>query len=145
MNNVLRVALASLFAMPSLVLAQAACPAGTVQFDAVGKTITMAVTGSTMCAVRGGDRWQEFHQAGGVLIDYKLGPGDAVDPSEQVGTWSTNDASSTGTHNYGSGGAFTWRVCRPAAGVSPLTLVSTGGAGTVANVGLARGGPLQCP
>lgn len=149
MTNVLsRIAIASLIAVPNLALAQASCPAGTIPFAATGQTVTLALTGNTMCAVRGSDRWQELHRADFALIDYKRGPGHPVDPTEQVGTWTSNDAASTVTHNYGTGGVFTWLVCRPAgppAGVSPMTLVSTGAAGTVTNVGLQRGGPSPCP
>ncbi len=43
--------------------------------------------GSTMCASRGGDSWQEEHHTNGQLWDYKLGDGHAVDPRKQVGSW----------------------------------------------------------
>ena len=33
------------------------------------------------------DRWQEEHISGGNLFDFKKGPGDAIDPRVQVGTW----------------------------------------------------------
>ena len=49
--------------------------------------VATLVTGKTACATRGSERWQEFHQAGGSLIDYKLGPTSTTDPSEKVGTW----------------------------------------------------------
>ena len=45
------------------------------------------ISGTTVCASFGGDEWQEEHRAGGPLWDYKKGPSDPVDPSEQVGTW----------------------------------------------------------
>ena len=41
-------------------------------------------TGST------NDRWQEEHNDGGALFDYKKGPADKVDPRVQVGTWERN-------------------------------------------------------
>ena len=67
-------------------------------------------SGNTVCAQRAGDRWQEYHQGtgSGDLIDWKMGPGHAVDPSKQVGTWS---ATSSGlAYNYGSGGNYTYQV-----------------------------------
>ena len=64
--------------------------------------------------------WQELHvgASGGDLIDYKRGPppGETVDPSKTVGTWSVSPngtgtgSNSTVTHNYGSGGTFTYTV-----------------------------------
>ena len=70
--------------------------------------LSAAFSGNTVCAQRAGDRWQEYHQVGGALIDWKMGPGHAVDPSKQVGTWS---ATSSGlAYNYGSGGNYTYQV-----------------------------------
>ena len=70
--------------------------------------LSTAFSGKTVCAQRAGDRWQEYHQVGGALIDWKMGPGHAVDPSKQVGTWS---AMSSGlAYNYGSGGNYTYQV-----------------------------------
>jgi hypothetical protein len=68
--------------------------------------------GNTVCAANGGDAWQEFHQSGGVLIDYKKGPTDTVDPSETVGSWSVtgNDPEATVTYNYGSGGIYSYAI-----------------------------------
>lgn len=51
-------------------------------------SVTAVLQGSTVCAMRGADKWQEYHQAGGALIDYKKGPNDRVDPTKQVGSWS---------------------------------------------------------
>jgi hypothetical protein len=99
-----RIVFASLIAVPNLVLAQATCPAGTSPFNATGTTIQAAVTGNMMCAARGGDRWQEFHRSDGALIDFKRGAGHPIDPTQQVGTWSFNNAASTVTHNYVAGG-----------------------------------------
>lgn len=64
-------------------------------------------------------KWQEFHQGGGpsgALIDWKKGPTDPVDKSEQVGTWTVtgqgdNGVRATVTHNYGDpGGPYTYSV-----------------------------------
>ena len=62
--------------------------------------------------------WQELHvgtstSTTGALIDFKRGPGHAVDPSETVGTWTvtgTGVGNSTVTHNYGAGGSYTYTV-----------------------------------
>jgi hypothetical protein len=62
--------------------------------------------------------WQEFHSGtSGVnnnLIDFKRGPGHAVDPSEPVGTWTISGNSggqqAVVNHNYGAGGSFTYQV-----------------------------------
>lgn len=73
-----------------------------------GSAINTLLSGSLVCgrpaAGYGGstaDRWQEEHQAGGQLFDYKRGPGDPVDPREQVGTWASSGNSVT--YTYGSG------------------------------------------
>lgn len=135
---------AALVALPNVMLAQAAsCPADTVAVTS--PTVTVIVSGNTMCAARGGDRWQEYHQAGGALIDFKQGQGNPVDPTARVGSWSSNDGASTVTHDYGAGGSFTWLVCKPTAASTPLTLVSTGSAGTVTGVAIQSGGPSACP
>ncbi len=83
--------------------------------------IVALLAGKTVCvpAVTIPDMtWQELHQgataAGGALVDYKRGPGHAIDPSEPVGTWSV-DTSNGGNqprviHNYGTGGTYTYSV-----------------------------------
>ena len=82
--------------------------------------VAALVRGTTACAVRGSERWQEFHQPGGNLIDYKLGPTSTADPSEKVGTWLAGVASRTNpvptvTYNYGSGGTYAYAVCAASA------------------------------
>lgn len=74
--------------------------------------LLVVLSNNTVCAVRGSDRWQELHQSGGALIDYKLGPGHPVDPSETVGSWSIvgTGANATVVYNYGSGGTYTYKV-----------------------------------
>jgi len=140
------IAVATLIAVPNLVMAQASCPSGTVAFPSGGpNTLTAVLTGNTMCATRGADRWQEYHQSGGTLIDFKLGAGHPVDPTETVGTWTSSNPNSTVTHNYGAGGVFTWLVSKPPSAAGPLTLVSTGAAGTVTGVTMIAGGPSKCP
>lgn len=48
-----------------------------------------SVEGYTLCTSRGKDSWQEYHERGGRLIDYKMGPSDKIDPTKQVGTWTS--------------------------------------------------------
>jgi hypothetical protein len=124
---------------------QIACPTGTTRQTggtpanptAVGGNFTSFITGATICAARGTDRWQEFHAAGGgasggALIDFKRGAGHPVDPTRQVGTWTANDTDSTVTHIYGPH-SFTWALCRVDASnpvtytmVSPTAVTITG-------------------
>lgn len=74
------------------------------------------LSGNTVCvpvATTANMQWQELHQAGGDLIDYKRGPSSTIDKSEKVGTWSISSDVNGGyfvVHNYGAGGLFTWAV-----------------------------------
>lgn len=78
--------------------------------------ITALLTNNTVCvpvATVPNMTWQELHVSGGSLVDYKRGPGHAIDPTETVGTWSvsgTGAGNSVVTHNYGSGGSFSYSV-----------------------------------
>lgn len=103
------------------------------------------LTGNTVCSpavTQATMTWQELHQAGGDLVDYKRGPPPAekVDPSEKVGTWSVTGAGGARalvTHNYGSGGTFTYLVwnngngthsfCSSVGNQEIVTRVKTGG------------------
>lgn len=89
--------------------AQAACSDPQVQGATTLRTL---LQGKTVCAMRGTDRWQEFHRADGALIDYKKGPTDPVDPTKQVGTWSaTGNGSGTQLrYDYGPGANYTYKV-----------------------------------
>lgn len=138
-----RIRQVTVWACGVLVLAPAwgqSCPAGTTRVNQV----IQLVGGNTMCASRGSDSWQEYHQGtgnSGDLIDYKLGPGHRIDPTKKVGTWSAlNGANSSVTHTYGST-SYTWLVCD--AGGGSYTLVSTGNAGTVTGVTM-RTGQVPC-
>lgn len=90
------------------------CTAGTQLQNTVGdpNVVANALSGKTVCAISGSQKWQEYHQAGGTLIDYKKGPSDPVDPTKTVGSWSTSGtgANSVVTHNYGSGGTYSYKV-----------------------------------
>lgn len=75
--------------------------------------LSQQLTGNTVCATRSSESWQELHQTGGALVDFKLGPGHPVDPSETVGSWSIGGSTQVAsvTYNYGSGGGtYTYRV-----------------------------------
>ena len=94
----------------------AACTGGT-RLNAAA--ISTLLGGNTVCvptATIPTMTWQELHvgTSGGALIDYKRGPGHAVDPSQTVGTWSVSgsgNGNSFVTHTYsGGGGSFTYSV-----------------------------------
>ena len=93
--------------------AMAVCLGGT-RLDAA--QITALLTNNTVCvpaATVPNMTWQELHVGGGSLVDFKRGPGHAIDPTETVGTWSvsgTEAGNSIVTHNYGSGGTYTYSV-----------------------------------
>jgi hypothetical protein len=74
--------------------------------------VANAISGKTVCATSGSQKWQEYHQSGGSLIDWKKGPSDPVDPTKTVGSWSTSGtgASSLVTYNYGTGGSYSYEV-----------------------------------
>jgi hypothetical protein len=82
-----------------------------------GTALSTLITGNTVCAVRGSERWQEQHLVGGDLWDYKLGPGHAIDPSKKVGTWSVDTTASTVTYLYTGGPTFTYTLHNNAPGV----------------------------
>lgn len=65
----------------------------------------------TVCASAGGDSWQEYHKGatGGELIDWKLGRGHPIDPTETVGTWAiSNDLV---VYAYGTN-SYQFQVCQ---------------------------------
>jgi hypothetical protein len=97
--------------------ALAACASPSVRVSAVASLVTL-LQGNTVCVPTTTVptmTWQELHSGsnGGPLIDYKRGPGHATDPSATVGTWSVTGVAGQRaqvTHNYGSGGSFTYTV-----------------------------------
>lgn len=124
----------------SLFLAQgafAACgPPDATQVK--GQDLTTLLSGKTVCASQGGDTWQEEHRGGGELWDYKRGPKDPIDPTEKVGNWSVSGtgAGTRVTHDYGSGGSYSFTVWEDKNGGSysfcngkeiPFTLTGIGG------------------
>lgn len=106
MHLAFKTALAAIAALGTgVAYAQASCPSGATP---VGNA-NAALVGNTVCVSDGGSgwRWQEYHQAGGVLYDYKRGPTHPVDPTTQVGNWSA--LGSNVTYTYGSG--YTYLLC----------------------------------
>ena len=107
------------------------------------------LSGKTVCAAVGSERWQEYHQPGGGLVDWKKGPTDPVDPTKQVGTWSvtsvpvgsSSNTRDTVTYNYGTGGSYTYYVCQNA---STYTFAATAGSTVVAGATLLQG-QVACP
>lgn len=101
--------------------------------------------GKTVCAVRGSDRWQEQHRAGGQLWDYKKGPSDPVDPSKQLGSWSIGGpANRQVTYTYtafGSPVSYTFEVHGPIGGLYNFCGV---GAQNVLGAALLNGA-VACP
>lgn len=136
-------ALLSLAGFLGQAVAQSACPSGSSRVS----NVQSLVSGKTLCAARGSDRWQEFHNggpSGGALIDYKLGASHAVDPTTTVGAWTAqNGANSLLTHSYTGGSSYPWMVCQVGTS-SVYTLVSTGAAGTITGATFL-GGQVACP
>ena len=87
--------------------------------------ITSLVSGKTVCATQGGDKWQEYHSgssgANNNLIDWKKGTSDPIDPTTPVGSWSTttNGNNSSVIYNYGSGGIYVYKVYAISPTVAP--------------------------
>jgi hypothetical protein len=95
--------------------AMAACGAPSVRL--ADPALTTLLQGNTVCVpvvTQPTMTWQEFHQAGGTLIDYKRGPSDPVDPTKIVGTWAITGNSTRGwfvTYTYPpSGGTYNYSV-----------------------------------
>jgi hypothetical protein len=82
------------------------------------------LSGNTVCGTglnaNAGDRWQEWHQAGGTLTEYARGPSDPVDPTHDVGTWSTSGMGNTSvvTYSYNGGGTYSFSVHVDGAGTT---------------------------
>lgn len=107
----------ALGAMP--VASMAACATPSVRVNTLAALNTLlsnntacvpAVTVPTMT-------WQEWHQPGtqGVaspIVDYKRGPGHAVDPSKPVGTWTVfgSDGRTFVRYDYGGGHIYSYQV-----------------------------------
>lgn len=117
--------------------AMAACTPST---RVTGSGLSTLITGNTVCATQGTDKWQEQHRAGNQLWDYKKGPSDPVDPSKKVGTWGI--AANNVTHTYTGGASFTYSVHNDGGTYS----FCTGNNGSVVVSGATfTGGITSCP
>lgn len=97
--------------IPLNAAAQTACETGTQVTDATNPTLTVLLSGNTVCAQRNGDRWQEEHKTNSELWDYKKGPTDPVDPSKQLGTWAITDNQVTYTYTaFGAPESYSFQV-----------------------------------
>jgi hypothetical protein len=105
-----------------------------------GSALTDLIPGKTVCASFNGDKWQEEHRSGSQLWDYKKGPSDAVDPSEQVGTWGIT--SDIVTYTYGST-SYGYTVYDEGSGASYTFCGVSGGAPVIS--GATLGGAGSCP
>jgi len=81
-----------------------------------GSALTTLVSGNTVCATVGTDKWQEQHRSGAQLWDYKKGASDPVDPSKQVGTWGIG--ANSVTHSYTGGPSYTYTIHDEGGGAS---------------------------
>ena len=77
---------------------------------ATAADITSLLTNRWACVT---GQWNELHQ-GGVVTDWKQGPTDPVDPSEQVATYTITAGTAgnydTITYNYGTGGTYSYAI-----------------------------------
>ena len=98
-------------------VSMAACGPPSVRVVTVAAMTTL-LEGNTVCVgAQPTMEAQEFHQAGGALIDYKRGPGHPVDPSKQVGTWKvTGGRGAFVTHHYGGNTRYNYAVWKNADG-----------------------------
>ncbi|MBT9591759.1 MAG: hypothetical protein IV089_12805 [Thiobacillus sp.] len=89
--------------------AMADCSANT---RITGNALATLVSGKTVCAMLGSEKWQEYHKPGGDLIDWKRGANHPIDPTAKVGTWSTSGSGSSSrvSYNYGPGKVYSYEV-----------------------------------
>lgn len=88
------------------------------------------LAGRMACAAVGNEQWQEWHNgsvlAGGEVVDYKMGPGHAVDPSKPVGTYLVTD-NNTVRYTYSPSAIYEYQVCAAVGGNYTFCAVSSGG------------------
>jgi hypothetical protein len=112
--------------------AVAACPAS-------GRTpvanLSTFLLGKTACVGSPGN-WtnQEEHRTGGVLADYKKGPGDPIDPTKTIGTWAVSTSGDVVTYNYGASGPYSFNLYSNVDGTYDFCNAGPGSANDVSNV-----------
>jgi hypothetical protein len=128
--------------------AMAVC-AGTQLTDASpGTSVNLAfvLSGNTICVGSGPIfQNQEYHQAGGIITDFKKGPGDSVDPTKDIGTWlvSGSGPNTIVTYNYAGAGVYAFTVFDQGGG--NLAFCSTDGATLNTLAKFKPLGPAACP
>lgn len=118
--------------------AMAACIPAT---QVTGTALSTLVSGNTVCAMRGGEKWQEQHLQNGTLWDYKKGANDPVDPTKQVGTWTI--AADAVTYAYTGGPSYTYSVYNDGGGTYSFCTAPNGSA--VVSGATFKTGATGCP
>lgn len=96
---------ALLAACSPFVMAADCSSGGSLVADVAATLNDMTVCGSAT----NGDTWQEWHQSTGTLTEYALGT-NPVDPSHDVGTWSSTGTAGEIQYNYNGGSTFTFEL-----------------------------------
>ncbi len=92
-------------------------------------TVCVGFTGAWMA--------QEQHLGSGVLVDFKRGASDPVDPTEQVGTWAVSANGQQVTYNYG-GPDYIFQV-HTSSGVGMYDFCSTNSSNNAEGVSIRPG------
>lgn len=81
--------------------------------------LAQALSGRTACAVLGADRWQEFHNASGSLLELGNTAG-----GETVGSWSIvgTGANAVVRYAYNGGGTYDYQMCKEGTGTTVESL-----------------------
>lgn len=99
--------------------AMAACEANT---RVSGGNLASTLSDNVFSGSKGAEQWQEVHCANGQLWELAKGPNDTVDPTHQVGTWSTAAADGGKvTHSYSGGSSYDWTLHTTAGGYAFCT------------------------
>lgn len=117
--------------------AMAACEAST---RVSGASLANTLNGKVFSGSKGADQWQEVHCANGELWELAEGASDPVDPTHEVGTWSTSTSGGgTVTHSYSGGSSYIWTLHTTASGYAFCTGV--GGSEAVSGTLSTQGCP----
>lgn len=92
--------------------------------------------GQYACGSSGGETWDELH-SGGLVLDYKKGPNDPVDPSDTAshptGSYAYSSSGTDGTVTYTYGGTSYSYFIQAGSG-SSYYFCPTNGAASVLNI-----------